>query len=141
MRPSLATPGLLVQLVCLGCGPRLLRGYINGPRGWICRRLASAAACGVAIAATNHATWWDDPGNPPGDSCVPPLTCVPVGRAPGSSSCVHMGGVPPSCGPLSSSCVSTPCKKSKSMSSKLIKLSYPPVWSSMVESGVSLLPT
>jgi hypothetical protein len=45
------------------------RGYVNRSRGWICRRLASAVGCGVAIAAADPATSWDDSCNPPGDRC------------------------------------------------------------------------
>jgi hypothetical protein len=112
-----------------------LRGYINGSRGWICWRLASAMACGVTIAAADPATSWDDPGNPPGDGCAPPLapgSCDPPGFVP-ATSCVYVSGAPPSCDPLSSSCGGTLCKKSNV--SKL-KSSNPPAWSSRVESGV-----
>jgi hypothetical protein len=58
------------------------RGYVNESRGWICRRLASPVGCGVAIAAADPATLWDDPGSLPRDCCAPPLTpgnCEPPG--------------------------------------------------------------
>jgi hypothetical protein len=53
------------------------RGYVNGSRGWICPHLASPVGCGVAIAAADPATSWDDPASPPlvrRDCCAPPLT-------------------------------------------------------------------
>jgi hypothetical protein len=155
MRPNLASSCLLEQPVSSDCGVRLL-ARVHQRVTWVDLSTPSISSqlC-VAIAAA--ATSWDDPGNPPGDGCAPPLApgscdppgCVPL-VAPGSCeppgcvpapSCVHVGGAPPSYDPPSSSCGGKPCKKSKSKSKSSNPNPDPPAWSSRVESGVLPLPT
>jgi hypothetical protein len=75
--------GFLSSLAAWAAACVCSRGYVNESGGWICRRLASPVGYGVATAAVDPATSWDEPGcpplapgscKPPGDCCTPLLT-------------------------------------------------------------------